>query len=595
MHYKFSWINPSSRYVQLEVSAQNIASDITYIQLPAWRPGRYELGNFAKNVRNFQVFDGAGKMIPATKVTKDKWKVHTIGVKQITIKYEYYAAELNAGSTFLDATQLYVNPVNCCVYLEGRLDEECTVELAIPDSWKVATAMKSSRQLGSSARPNGSSSGRAVGSRDFVVSNFDRLADSPFIASPNIKRNFFILDGVEFHLWFQGESKPEWSKLVTDFFIFVNENMRVFGSFPAEEYHFLFQILPTRFYHGVEHVDSTVIGLGPSYKLMGELYDDLLGVSCHELFHAWNIKSIRPAEMLPYDFTKENYSRLGYVAEGVTTYYGDYLLYRSGVWTADQFWPTFNERMDKHFETEARKFLSVTESSMDTWLDGYVPGAPHRKTSIYHEGCLLAFVTDIFIRKNSSNKKSLDDVMRRLWIEFAQQGKGYSESDYKKLIEEEAGADFNFYWNNYFYKGNDYTPVLSEALDYIGHRVEFNTAKKVHEHKFGFKLVETGGVTRVTDIYYGAPAEKCGLATGDEVLMINHQQVRNDLNEWMIYFGGNEFTLKVNSGGIVRDIKLVADGVAYYSNPVVKRLANPTDAQRYNWSVWAAKKSWNVG
>lgn len=585
MHYKFSWINPSSRYVQLEVTAQNISSEITYIQLPAWRPGRYELGNFAKNVRNLQVFDGGGKILPATKATKDKWKVHTVGVKSLTIKYEYFAADLNAGSTFLDASQLYVNPVNCCVYLEGRLDEECTVELAIPETWKVATAMKSSQQ-----------SGRiTVGSQSFVVPNFDRLADSPFIASPNIKHKFFILDGVEFHLWFQGESKPDWSKLITDFFIFVNENMRVFGSFPSEEFHFIYQILPTRFYHGVEHVDSTVIGLGPSYKLMNDLYDDLLGVSCHELFHAWNIKSIRPAEMLPYDFTKENYSRLGFVAEGVTTYYGDYLLYRSGVWTADQFWPTFNERMDKHFETEARKFLSVTESSMDTWLDGYVPGAPHRKTSIYHEGCLLAFVTDIFIRRNSLNKKSLDDVMRRLWVEFAKQGKGYTEADYKKLIEEEAGADFSFYWNNYFYKANDYTPVLSEALDYIGHRLEFNSMRKVHDRVFGFKVNEPGGITRVTEMYYGSPAETCGLCVGDEVILVNGQQVKNDMNEWMTYFATEEFVLKVNSGGIIRDITVKPDGKEYYGNPVVKMLSNPTETQRHNWSVWAAKKSWNVG
>lgn len=577
MNYKFSWAHPSSRYIHLEVTAQHISSDVTYIQLPAWRPGRYELGNFAKNVRNFRVYDGAGRELTAVKATKDKWKVHTSGVNSLTIRYEYYAAELNAGSTFLDASQLYVNPVNCCVYIEGKLDEECTVELAVPESWKTATAMKK------------------TGAHQFSVRNFDRLADSPFIASPNIKHNFFILDGVEFHLWFQGESKPDWPKLVNDFFIFVNENMRIFGSFPSEEYHFMFQVLPTRFYHGVEHVDSTVIGLGPSYKLMHELYDDLLGVSCHELFHAWNIKSIRPAEMLPYDFTKENYSRLGFVAEGVTTYYGDYLLYRSGVWTAEQFWPTFNERLDKHFETEARKMLSVAETSMDTWLDGYVPGAPHRKTSIYHEGCLLAFVTDMFIRKNTANKKSLDDVMRRLWTEFAQQGRGYTEADYKKLIEEEAGADFSFYWNNYFYKANDYTPVLNEALDYIGHRFEFVPARKLHERRFGFKLSEAGGITRITDIYYGSPAEQCGLATGDEVLMVNNQHVKNDLNEWLGYFSSNEYTLKVNSGGIVRDIQLVADGHDYYGNPVVRRASDPTDSQRHNWAVWAAKKSWSAG
>lgn len=570
MNYKFSFVNPSSRYIHIHAFAENINTDITFIQLPAWRPGRYEMGNFAKNVRNFKVYDAAGKEIATSKVTKDKWKVHTIGVKSLSIQYEYYSADLNAGSTFLDASQMYVNPVNCCVYIEGRLDEECHVELVVPETWKVATAM-----------PN-------VGVHRFKVANFDRLADSPFIASPSLKHNYFVLDGVEFHLWFQGECKPNWSKIINDFFIFVNENMCVFGSFPSEEYHFIFQILPTRFYHGVEHVDSTVIGLGPSYKLMDELYDDLLGVSCHELFHAWNIKTIRPAEMLPYDFTKENYSRLGFVAEGVTTYYGDYLLYRSGAWSESQYWPTFVERLDKHFETEARKFLSVADSSVDTWLDGYVPGAPHRKTSIYHEGCLLAFITDMFIRRSSGNRKSLDNVMRRLWDEFAKQGKGYSETDYKKLIEEEAGADFNYYWNNYFYKANDYTPALAEALDYIGYRFEFVNARKWHEHKYGFKVNEIGGVTRVTEIYYRSPAEYAGLAVGDEVILIDKQQVKNDMNEWMLYFEGDEHVLKVNSGGIIRDVLLKSTNETFYANPAVRKNDDVSDAQRVNFLAWSA-------
>src|SRR3989304_7536298 len=114
--------------------------------------------------------------------------------------------------------------------------------------------------------------------------------------------------------------------------------------FPFETYHFFFQILPTKFYHGVEHLNSTVIALGPSYNLMkGDLYEDLLGVSSHELFHAWNIKNIRPKEMHPYDYTKENYSKLGYVCEGVTTYYGDLFLYRSGVYSEFDYLKTVHE------------------------------------------------------------------------------------------------------------------------------------------------------------------------------------------------------------------------------------------------------------
>src|SRR5271169_6174527 len=115
--------------------------------------------------------------------------------------------------------------------------------------------------------------------------------------------------------------------------------------FPFSEYHFHIQLLPVKFHHGVEHLNSTVLTLGPGYKLMDEdLYTDSIGVASHELFHAWNIKSIRPIEMMPYDYTKENYTRLGFVAEGVTTYYGDLFLLRCGVYNLKQYFIEMNVR-----------------------------------------------------------------------------------------------------------------------------------------------------------------------------------------------------------------------------------------------------------
>jgi predicted metalloprotease with PDZ domain len=186
----------------------------------------------------------------------------------------------------------------------------------------------------------------------------------------------------------------------------------------------------------VEHTNSTVIALGPSYGVMNNKgYEDLLGVSSHELFHAWNIKTIRPVEMMPYDYSRENYSRLGYVAEGVTTYYGDVMLLRSGVFTEEQYLKTFNELLEKHFNNFGRLNLSVADSSFDTWLDGYKQGVPGRKASIYTEGALCAFMLDIIIRKNSNNKRSLDDLMRLLYEEFGKKQRGYSEGEYKSAAE----------------------------------------------------------------------------------------------------------------------------------------------------------------
>src|SRR6185369_4870034 len=114
----------------------------------------------------------------------------------------------------------------------------------------------------------------------------------------------------------------------------------------------------------------------------------------------------------PYDYTQENYSRLGYVAEGVTTYYGDLFLARSGVFNLDEYFEELNQRINKHLNNYGRFNMSVAQASFDTWLDGYVPGIPHRKTSIYDEGCLIALMTDLLIRRHTKNKKSLDDVMQ---------------------------------------------------------------------------------------------------------------------------------------------------------------------------------------
>ncbi|MGL4599551.1 MAG: M61 family metallopeptidase [Bacteroidia bacterium] len=573
MHYIISYKNPQTRYIRIEAIAQHITTEVVRIQLPAWRPGRYELGNFAKNLRDFRAYDVVGKELRFQKITKDCWEIETAGSSELRISYEYYAADLNAGSTFLDESQVYMNPVNCLVYMPDRMDEKCTVEVQIPQSWKIACALDQPEK------------------NVLVAENFDRLADSPFIASPSLKHNFFVLDGVEFHLWFQGECKLDWSKLISDFFIFVSEQMVIFGQFPAERYHFLFQILPQRFYHGVEHVDSTVIALGPPYRLMRELYNDLLGVSCHELFHAWNIKTIRPAEMFPYDLTKENYSRLGFVCEGVTTYYGDYLLYRSGVWKAEEFWPEFEERIQKHFDSHARNFLSVADASVDTWVDGYVPGAPHRKTSIYHEGSLLAFATDIFIRKHSDNVRSLDTVMRRLYDEFACKGKGYTESDYKRLVEETAGADFSEIWNTYIFKATDYTPLLNESLAYIGYELTEMPARRAQEVFYGFKTIEQGYGCKVSEMYYDSPAEEAGLALGDEIMAVNGMVIQNDLHEWLLYFTDQmEVELTLNAAGIQKKIMLKRGLERWFKLYRVVEMSQISMAQHQNRASWSGKK-----
>lgn len=580
MKYTVSYTNPHHHYVDIEFIADRINQDEVLIQLPAWRPGRYELGNFAKNVQKWAAFDQKGNALPFRKITKDSWLVQTKGISALCIRYNYYAAEINAGSTYLDSTQLYMNPVNCCVYLPDRIDEPCLLVLNLPKDYNVACGLKASADSDENHK-------------SFQASNFHELADSPFIASNSVQQGQFTCNGIEFNLWFQGECKPDWKKLENDFIRFINEQLLVVKQFPDKVYHFLFQILPYKMYHGVEHTNSTVIALGPGYNLMkGKLYEDLLGVSSHELFHAWNIKTIRPVEMMPYDYTKENYSRLGYVCEGVTTYYGDYLLFRSQVFDEQQYFETLEERIQKHFDNFGRYNLSVADSSFDTWLDGYTPGIPNRKTSIYDEGNLLAFATDIFIRKHSQTKYSLDTVMNYLYENFALKGKGYSDADYKGVVEHFANSSFDVIFNNYIHRAVDYTSLLQETLAFVGCELSLVPSSKFHEHAVGIKVAETHGFCKITAVYPDSVADKAGLAINDDIISINEIQVKPDgtgtnFNEWCAYFGDKPIVLNVSTMGTTKLVEIQAKPQSYYKIAHVKKLGTATEDQRINFKKWS--------
>ena len=514
--YTFSIEQPEQQFIQIKYSF-DVQEDTTEVQLPSWRPGRYELSNFAKNIRNFKVFGSEGGVINFVKTTKDKWEINTKGEKTITVEYQYYATDLNAGSTYLDREQLYVNPVNCCLYVVGREQEACEIQLNIPDSYRIACSLEQ----------NG---------KKLKAINFDELADSPWICSSNIQHETYEEAGVVFHIWFQGVIKVDWNRLLKDFKAFTSKQIEKFTEFPVPEYHFYFQIVPYRAYHGVEHQRSTAILLGPSYDVFEDYYTELLGVSSHELYHTWNVKAIRPIEMYPYDFTKENYSNLGYLCEGVTTYKGDLFLFKSEVFTEEQYFKELNKQLQRHFDNFARFNYSVAESSWDTWLDGYVSGVPSRKVSIYTEGCLLALITDVFVMRNSKEKYNLDDVMKRLYFNFYLNDKGVSEEDYKNVIEQLAGASFQEIFDNYIHGSKPFESILVESLEYLGIDLHHVPTKKYSAAKLGFKNLVLKGESKVKAIYPGSPAELSGMMLDDEVIAVNGMAVNNDLDRWLQYF-----------------------------------------------------------
>ena len=571
IHYHVSYENPLTFYLQIQLTL-DVAADTAApleLQLPAWRPGRYELQNFAQKLQKVVVEDAAtNQPLPYRKLTKDRWAVANAAGRTVRVRDNFYAHQMDAGGSWLDETQLYLNPVQALMYAEGRQREACELTLALPEGWQIACGLPQTA-------PN-----------TLSAQDFDHLADSPLIASPALVHQEYEAGGLPFHVWVQGEAPLDWPRLLADFKAFSEEQLTLFGGLPVADYHFLNQFLPYKHYHGVEHNNSTVITLGPAELIMSEgLYKELLGVSCHELFHTWNIKSIRPAEMQPYDYSRENYFRTCFIAEGITTYYGEYLLARSHVHTPAQYFEELNSVLRKHYDDAGGDNLSLADASMDLWLDGYKPGVPDRKVSVYHKGALVALILDLTIRQLSGHARSLDDVMRRLYEEFGKTGIGYTEADYIRIVNEVAGRDMRTYFDKFIYGTDPLTEPLNKVLHTVGCQLLVAENASASEGTCGFRTVVKNERTEVTAIWPNSPAA-AALTVDDEIVAVNGRRVDMNLQN-LLSNGAPEYELSVFRQSRLLTVRLVTQpGTRFGQRYAVDRLDAADATQQRGFQQW---------
>ena len=450
IHYKISCPNPAAQFLRIELNFSCQAGEPVRLQLPAWRAGRYQIANYAQNLRGLTASNSKGNPILFTKTTKDRWELIAPDDTLIHITYEYWAGKMDAGSAWVDDEQVYVNLVNCCFEILGRSEEPVAVQLDLEDYPQRAVTLTQTEAT------------------TWMAENYQILADATVLAAKKVEQETYAIGNTQFHAWFHGEIHFDRSRFIDQFQAFSSRMIADFGCFPEEEYHFIFQLLPYPHYHGVEHRRGTVITFGPASSLAEEeAQEELLGISCHELYHAWNVCRIRPKEFLPYDFSKETYTQAGLVLEGVTTYFGDLYLMKSKVYDL----PTYLRHLEKIVQREAAQYgwknASIEESSIDLWLDGYVAGIPNRKVNIYSRGALLSICLDVLLLQEGS---SLAQVMNGMWENFGLPFKGYEVQDFEKGIATrfaKPGKIRHFF--EAFVRGReDLFPVLENCLQELG-------------------------------------------------------------------------------------------------------------------------------
>jgi len=562
--YSFSLSNAVQNFVDVQVTIPISGSSIVF-HVPSWRPGRYELGNFSRNIRCITAQDSKKRPLHVQKTDRNSWEINGIEGNELHVNYQYYANELNAGSTFTDGSFLYVNPVNCAIYSRETNHLACEVKLHIPEEWQVAGILNTSGK--------------------FIFANYDKFADSPFIASPYLVKKHYAVGENDFTIWFHKQQHIPWEKLLEDFEKFSKKLINAFGELPSQRFEFIILSLPFSAYHGVEHLESTIITLGPSYEMFGSLYPELLGVSCHELYHVWNIKSIRPAEMLPYDFSRENYSQLGFIYEGITTYFGDLFLVKSGVFSTLQYLTELSEQFQKHMDNFGRRNYSLVDSSIDTWVDGYVPGTPERKISIYTEGCLFAFYLDVLILNKTRRTKNLQSVMKLLFEQYAKKNKGINFQIFCECVEEISGTDLTNVIKKLTFKPTDFIHELKPVLDQLGLKLS-KSIGILSEKLLGIKSIFSNGNYLITSIHPEGTAFKNGMCVGDEIYALNQVKIKGDFEKWLAYFGKTQLIISILRNGKVLEIEVNEFSTAGFEQITITRKTNIDQEQLTLFSSW---------
>lgn len=544
------------------------------LHLAQWRPGRYELQRYDRNIADLAAAMADGQPCPLRMTGSHSWELRPPGPGRILLSYAYFANQPDAGGSWLDETLVYVNPINLLLYLPGRLDQPCSLSLDLPAGFQIAGALP-----GNGPR--------------YAFPSFHELADTPFFASSQLTQLSGGSASLRFFLHGVGDTQI-FPRLVRDTAAFTEAALALFGHCPVDEYHYLY-LLPERYFrHGVEHQRSTVIVMGPGEYIRSQAgYDSLAEIACHEFFHCWNVKALRPAELLPYDYDRPVYSELHYVTEGITTYYGALLLWKAGVWNFARWIANLNEELELHYQMPGREFISLEASSRQSWVNGYGRnvGFPNRRISFYTKGCLVALLLDTRLRRLSGQRTSLDGLMRELYACFRQGG--YTGADYQSLAEELAGESLEAFFEGWVRGTAPLDSGLEEVAAYYGLEIEQVPLPRPETAFWGLELDEGG--SRIENLWPGGLALASGLALGDELLDEDDSPASrawlDELFRSAREAGADLVELQVRRMGSIRRFGLPLPAQPRHAVPQFRPLESPSPEQEDMRRAWRSLKA----
>jgi len=577
IHYRIVPSDPAGHLfsVVLTVPAPDARGQI--FTLPAWIPGSYMIREFARNIVQIREESG-GKKVALRKLDKHSWQAASCS-GALTVHYEVYAWDLSVRAAHLDQTHGFFNGSSVFLCVAGQETATHIVEIHRPHGdgyahWRVATSLP---ELGA----------QRYGFGSYVADDYDALIDHPVEMGVFALASFNAY-GVPHDIVVSGQvPNLDLARLAVDLKKVCTAQIALFDPerhrAPMQRYVFLTMAVGDG-YGGLEHRASTALICAradlPSTAAPQEMsdgYRSFLGLCSHEYFHTWNVKRIKPAVFAPYDLQIENYTSLLWLFEGFTSYYDDLMLLRSGLIDEVAYFKLVAKTINNVLRGSGRSKQSVAESSFDAWTKYYRQdeNAPNAVVSYYTKGSLIALALDLTMRAETKGKKTLDDVMRALWLRYGrdfyargkQGGKriGITEPEAEALFDEISGLKLKRFFNRYV-RGTEDLP-LAQLLAPFG--VRLSDGRNKGKPDLGLRGVRNGSFCKVANVYEGGAAHRGCVSAGDLLLALDGLRVSATNLEALLsrYRVGDAVVLHAYRGDVLMtfEVTLASDSAPKWS------------------------------
>lgn len=547
--YKVSFTEPQAHYANVEMKLSGLSKAFVDVKMPVWAPGSYMIREFSKNVEGFTAAAGM-KPLKVEKLKKNTWRIYTGKEGNVQVNYSVYAFEVSVRTSFISADHAFLSPTGIFMYPDNKLALSSTVKIIPFKGWKkVSTGLE------------------PLPGQEFtyIARNYDILFDSP-IEVGNQDVFEFMAAGVKHEVVMYGGGNYDASRLKVDMAKIAEQATAIYGENPNQHYTFIVHNF-IKGGGGHEHLNSAVLGAPRDAYATEEGYKDFLSLVAHEYHHLWNVKRLRPVALGPFDYENENYTTDLWIAEGFTAYYENKFMLRAGLYTPDVFAGTLIQAVSGVLNTPGAKVQSASAASFDAWIKYYRPNENSNNSSIsyYNKGEIIGLLMDLEIAHVTKGAKSLDDVMKAMYFQCKSTGKGYTDAEFKAMVEKISGISFTDFWAKYV--DGTYPVEYSKYFGYAGIKLKDENEGKSVAY-LGIATRRTEGHTMISAVSRNSGAWVDGLNAGDEVVGVDNVPVDGVVEKMALWSGkkvGDEVGFKILRNGLEKEIT-----VRLKANPNVK-------------------------